>query len=126
MFFSQLQVLNLCEAVQIDDLAVSFIADNCPSLQTLRLEWALKPSDKSFEELFLKCKRLKKGYFSGIKSITDKCLYAALRHWEEMRQPSALNSLKKLDFQSCNFVADAFLEKVKRNFPRIKILNYYS
>jgi len=119
----KLQVLVLNECEHLDNINIEFIAENCPSLIELCLEWAINIDDLGIQLILQKCLKLRILNLTGVKKISGKAFKSVLDISDKAK--TAYQSLQKIDVSSCNSVQDAILREILVKYPWIVIRNYY-
>jgi hypothetical protein len=110
----QIRSINFDQCELIKSSAVLSIAENCPNLLRLSLQWCLQVEDEAVEQVILKCRKLKKLDCTGMKKLRD-CLLKPLIA-EGQGVPTALRSLKILSFHRCDYISNQVLEACYSKF----------
>jgi len=99
-----MHAINFDQCELIGSCVVLSIAENCPNLKRLSLQWCVQVEDEGVEKVILRCKGLKKLDCTGMKKLRD-CLLKPLLA-EGQGSQTALRSLKMLSFHRCDYVSN--------------------
>ncbi|TNV78632.1 hypothetical protein FGO68_gene9155 [Halteria grandinella] len=130
LFFSKplpsLLHLNLDECILLTDDVLVDISAACPYLEHFTATWCPQLRYLGVKCLVGRCLRLRKLNMTGTKKLTDEAFTEFIPKQEgEKVVESAFRVMKKLNLESCDYVGDELLLKIKRCYPHIKIYNYF-
>jgi hypothetical protein len=98
---------------KITNAGLESIAEGCPSLQSLRLNYCYSITDTGLRSITESCSTLQSFVISYCDGITD----AGLRSIAE-----GCSTLQSLDFGGCDSITDAGLESIAEGCPRLQSL----
>lgn len=116
----KLTVLCLEESENLDSFNVERIAENCPKLIELSLQWSIHIENDGIKAILAKLLNLCSLNLAGLKRLNNEPFEYAIS-----LPKSGCQHLKKLDLTQCNFVQESVLKKLISKFPQMIITNYY-
>ena len=108
-----LKKLNVSQCVELDDDAVSLIAQRCPHLEALDLSGCVSVTDKSVVKLGSESFKLTSLSLSQCRRVTPKGLNPVLR---------ACTLIRELDLRELPNVNDSVLVAIGEALPRLRVL----
>ena len=116
-----LEKIDFYDAPKLNDKAVSYIS-NIINIKHIDISWSDNVKNESIEKILLKCKKLEKLFLQGCKSIDDEVFEKIFKGKKNIHQ---FENLKLIDSTKCDLVNDNIIENINKEYPWIKIINYY-
>ncbi len=116
-----LEKIDFYDAPKLNDKAVSYIS-NIINIKHIDISWSDNVKNESIEKILLKCKKLEKLFLQGCKSIDDEVFEKIFKGKKNIHQ---FENLKLIDLTKCDLVNDNIIENINKEYPWIKIINYY-
>eukprot|EP00040_Diaphanoeca_grandis_P019319 m.101978 g.101978 ORF g.101978 m.101978 type:complete len:462 (-) comp27370_c0_seq2:33-1418(-) len=114
--FTTLSVLHLIENSGLEDDGLICIANCCPQLKSLVLNWCWELTDRAIDHVVQTCTGLLKLDLTGVKRLSDASMANVVR---------CVPRLKILIVKSVNNVDDQVLTHIAQSLPEIIIINFY-